>query len=145
MYIDVNGLGVGVYNRLREQGIKKAIAFNNSGKVPPRVKDKSGEFTFKNKRAAMWVLGGELLDIADDPQITLPRDGELIGELTRTRKKPLLSNSTIQVESKKDIRERLGRSTDRADAVLMALCGGLVSSVKRARVYVPGQGYIYEP
>lgn len=142
MYIDVGGLGVGPYNRLREQGIKNAIPFNASEKSPAKVKDESGQFTFKNKRAAMWFLGRDKLDPNLGSDIALPRDAELDGELTRTREKPLLSNAVKQVESKKDIRKRLGRSTDKADSALQALVGGRLALAANTQIYIVGKGYI---
>lgn len=142
MYIDVGGLGVGTYNRLREQGIKNAIAFNASEKPPKKLTDKSGQFTFKNKRSAMWFIGREMLDPIDGNEIGLPRDSELSGELTRTREKPLLSNAVRQVELKSDIRKRIGRSTDKADSGLQALTGPHVAGSAKTRLYIIGQGYV---
>lgn len=142
MYIDVGGMGVGPYNRLREQGIKLAIPFNASEKPPKNLKDKSGQYTFKNKRSAMWFIGRDMLDPENDYDIGLPRDGELSGELTRTREKPLLSNAVRQVELKIDIRKRIGRSTDKADSALQALTGKKLAKRAETEVYVVGVGYI---
>lgn len=142
MYIDVGGLGVGVYNRLREQGVKLAIAFNAAEKAPRKLKDASGEYTFKNKRAAMWFIGRDILNPDEGSEIALPRDADLSGELTRTREKSVLSDAVRQVESKEEIRKRINRSTDRADSVLQALTGSRVVSSAPTRVYVVGRGYI---
>lgn len=142
MYIDVGGMGVGPYNRLREQGIKLAIPFNASEKPPKNLKDESGEYTFKNKRSAMWFLGREMLNPENDYDIGLPRDKELSGELTRTREKILLSNAVRQVELKIDIRKRLGRSTDKADSALQALTGSRLAKSAATQIYIPGQGYM---
>lgn len=76
-------------------------------------------FTFKNLRAYAWWHLRELLDPAYNPTIMIPPDSELIAELCAPTWK--VSEYKIQVESKEDIRKRINRSTDRADALLMSL------------------------
>lgn len=142
MYIDIIGIGVGVYNRLREQNIKLAMPFVASHSPPPRLKDSSGEMEYKNMRAAMWFTGRDMLNPDNGFDVAIPRDSELTGELTRTRQKPILSKGVLQVESKQDIRNRIKRSTDKADSVLQGLTGGVLIRAATTRVYVPGQGYI---
>ena len=140
-YIDVIGIGLGVFDRLREQNYDRALPFNSAEKAPPTLKDKTGEFKFANKRSAMWWLGREMLDPSNNCKVALPRDDKLIGELT-TPKYEIMSNAVIKVESKKDIRKRIHRSTDYADAVLQALTGPRIVSRSPTRVYVAGEGYI---
>lgn len=53
----------------------------------------------------------------------LPRSDTLKADLTVPHWK-VLSNGTIQIESKDDIRKRLGRSTDEGDAVVMSFWQG---------------------
>jgi hypothetical protein len=143
LYVDTVGLGAGVYSRLIEMGYDKWVrAFVAQGKVRKGVKDKSGQYTFKNNRAAMWFKGCDALDPAEESEISLPRDGQLVGELTRTREKPVLSNAVKQVESKSDIRKRIGRSTDRADSVLQAITGGILANRPAAQVWQVGKGYV---
>jgi hypothetical protein len=112
--IDVVGIGAGVYDNLREEG-------KISGRVIPFVasagtdyKDKSGELNFMNLRSAAWWHMRELLE---DNLYDLPDDDDLIGDLTAP-KWALQSNGRIQVEPKDKIKERIGRSTDSADAVI---------------------------
>ncbi len=142
MYIDVGGLGVGCYNRLREQGIMKAIPFNAAEKSPRKLTDASGEYTFKNKRAAMWFIGRDMLNPDEGNEMGLPRDGELDGELTRTKEKPILSNAIRQVESKLEIRKRIKRSTDKADSALQAMTGARVAGRAPTKVVVVGKGVV---
>lgn len=120
--VDVIGVGGGVVDRLRElraEGEHQAgvLAFNASH--ASEATDASGELGFKNMRAEIWWQLREALDPRNDPVLCLPNDTELIGELTAP-KWSVVSKGIIQVESKEDIRFRLGRSTDRADAVIMA-------------------------
>ncbi len=77
-----------------------------------------GEFGFVNQRAEVWWRMREALDPSADTRLALPPDQGLKAELTTPRW--TLKKGKILVESKDDIRKRLGRSTDRADAVTMA-------------------------
>ena len=61
-----------------------------------------------------------MLDPATSPALALPPDDELIGDLCSVHKKDQ-SDGKIIAESKKEIRARIGRSTDRGDSVVMAL------------------------
>lgn len=116
MAVDVIGVGAGVFDRLREAGYK--VFANNAGEATP-LRDSSGEIGFINVRAAMWWAMREALDPSNNPTIALPDDPRLIGDLTAP-KWWHTSKGLIQVESKDDLRKRIKRSTDSADAVLMA-------------------------
>ncbi|HUS09231.1 MAG TPA: hypothetical protein VMZ30_02105 [Pyrinomonadaceae bacterium] len=113
--VDVIGVGAGVYDRLAEQKFK-AVPFNASESTT--AKDRSGELEFLNKRAAAWWNMRELLDPANGEDVALPPDDELIGDLASPHWK-VTSSGKVQIESKDDLRKRLGRSTDTADAVVM--------------------------
>lgn len=116
--IDVNGIGAGVVDRLRELGFD-IFAFNASNRTDQT--DISEILTFINLRAAAWWTMRELLDPANGFNIMLPPDDLLIGDLAAPRWKfSSMGGGRIQVESKDDIRKRLGRSTDTGDAVVMA-------------------------
>lgn len=117
--IDVIGMGAGVVDRLREQGYEKTIAFHSSEKT--EKKDKSGELGFRNLRSAAWWNLRELLQ---DDLIAIPDNDLLMGDLV-TPKWKVTSNGKIQVEGKEDIRKRLSRSTDYADAVIYVMWPGM--------------------
>lgn len=114
--VDVIGIGAGVVDRLRELKLSVS-AFNASERS--EATDKSGELQFLNMRAAAWWQLRELLDPANNENIALPPDDELIGDLTAPHWK-VTSAGRIQIESKDEIRKRLGRSTDTGDPVVMA-------------------------
>ncbi|MFN2510921.1 MAG: hypothetical protein ABR568_05685 [Pyrinomonadaceae bacterium] len=114
--VDVIGIGAGVVDRLRELKLN-VVAFNASEKS--NATDTSGELEFLNLRAAAWWHLRELLDPANGEDIALPPDDELTGDLTAPHWK-VTSAGKIQIESKDDIRRRLGRSTDTGDPVVMA-------------------------
>ncbi len=114
--VDVIGIGAGVVDRLKEQGAR-VTAFNAAEHSDAR--DGSGELGFANKRSAAWWHLRELLDPASGHQLALPPDDLLTGDVTAPRWR-MTSSGKIQVESKDEIRKRLGRSTDDGDAVVMA-------------------------
>lgn len=113
--VDVIGIGAGVVDRLREQGYD-VYAFN-AAKSGRKLRDRVGEFTFQNHRAAAWWNLRELLDPSRGSKIALPPSEMLIADLT-TPKWKVLSGGVIMVETKDEIRKRLGRSTDEGDAVV---------------------------
>ncbi len=114
--VDVIGIGAGVVDRLREQGFD-VLAFN-AGEGTDKL-DSSGELGFVNKRSAAWWAMREMLDPTSGCPVALPPDDLLIGDLTSPKWR-VTSGGRIQVESKDDIRKRLGRSTDSADAVIQS-------------------------
>jgi hypothetical protein len=115
--VDVIGVGGGVVDRLREQGFKNTVAFNAS--AASSRKDRSGELAFLNTRAAAWWHLREQLDPAYGATLALPPDDLLTGDLVAPHYS-VTSAGKIQVESKDDIKKRLGRSTDSGDAVVQA-------------------------
>lgn len=125
--VDVIGIGAGVVDRLSELSVQ-VVAFNASERSDRR--DKTGQLGFVNNRAAMWWNLREMLDPDGGGQIALPPDDRLTGDLT-TPKWRVMSGGKIQIESKDEIRKRLGRSTDDGDAVAMAYWpeGGISTTV----------------
>ncbi len=117
--VDVIGVGGGPVDRLREhQDIKSRItAFNASAKSDRQ--DASGELGFANSRAAAWWNMRERLNPDNHSTVALPPDDLLTGDLTSPRW-TVNSSGRIQIESKDEIRKRLGRSTDSGDAVVQA-------------------------
>ena len=114
--IDADGLGAGVYDRLREQGYT-VEPFHAGSKTKKR--DRSGEQGFANVRVGAWWHLRELLEVPDS-DVELPDDDVLLGDLTAPHW-DVNSDSKILLEAKVKIKSRLGRSTDAADAVVMAL------------------------
>jgi hypothetical protein len=117
--VDVVGIGAGVVDRLREDGLP-VIAFNAGARS--ELFDRSGEWGFADCRAAAWWNLRERLE-ADE--IALPPDDRLTGDLVAPTWQAV-SGGKIRVESKEKIVGRLGRlasggtSTDYGDAVVMA-------------------------
>jgi hypothetical protein len=112
------GYGGGVSSHLRTHNGITTFPFIPGGGSGARSRD--SRLGFKNRRAEAWWKFREALDPAnpDKELIELPPDSKLLAQLTAPTWKPV--GDKIQVESKEDIRDRLGTSTDRADAVIMA-------------------------
>jgi hypothetical protein len=122
-FIDTIGEGAGVYSRLAEQGIDNAISAKFSNKAQSRagrdLTDVTGERTFINMRAYCYWAIRDALDPTHEGQLALPPDELLKEELTETRYF-VRSDGKIQIEKKEDkggIKDRLGRSPDRADGL----------------------------
>lgn len=115
--VDVIGVGAGVYDRLREQGLR-AQAFVASGRTNKR--DSTNELGYLNIRAAAWYNLREMLDPSAGAVVALPDDDDLLGDLTSPQTMAPMSGGKLRIESKDDIRTRIGRSTDRGDAVVQA-------------------------
>ena len=108
VYVDSVGIGVGVYDRLREQGAR-VLPF--SGGTPPL-----GEAACANRRAeGYWALAQRFRT----RRIRIPRDTELLAELSELRYR-YNSQGRLLLESKEDMRARGQASPDRADALMMA-------------------------
>ena len=116
--VDTTGVGAGVTDRLREQK-HNVEAFQASQAAPGT--DKTGELRFLNRRAhAYWTLR-ELLDPEQEggAQLALPPDESLTEDLC-SAKWTMTSAGRIVLESKEDIKKRLGRSPDTGEAVILA-------------------------
>jgi hypothetical protein len=108
VFIDVGGLGAGVYDRLRETVPDKAllVAVNSSESPFDAVK-------YTNKRAEMW---GEILVWLTNQPASIPDNDELHADLTQI-KYSYDSNSALVMEKKADMKKRGLRSPDCADAL----------------------------
>lgn len=91
------------------------------GSQASSLMDKAGQLHFKNKRAEYYWRMREALDPTNSDPIALPPDLELEGDLTAPRYKVVTmgKGAAIQISSKDEIRETLGRSPDKGDSVAM--------------------------
>jgi phage terminase large subunit len=114
-YIDVIGLGAGVYDRLRQQQYR-VYPHNSSERAYDNER-------FHNRRAEVYWMAREM---ADRGELDLPGDGEdddLIAQLGSIKWK-VTAGGRILLESKEDMKARGLPSPDRADAAIMALIRG---------------------
>lgn len=120
--IDVGGgYGGQVTMRLKDNDVD-SIGFN--GAAASTMKTRDGKLNFINKRAEAWWRMREELDPDQEGGscIALPPDPELRADLCAPTW--TLSARGIQIESKEEIRKRIGRSPGKGDAVVMALSPG---------------------
>lgn len=108
--VDEVGLGGGVLDRLHELGWK-VEGFNGGASPEGRNADR-----FSNARAeAYWTIR----KLLEEGAVDLPRDPYLWEELQETRW-ATNSKGEVQIEPKDMLKAQIGRSPDRADAVVMA-------------------------
>lgn len=105
--VDAVGVGAGTINSLKDDKFR-AQALHGQG----AAKAWSGEEAFVNLRSQMWYQAR--LDLMH-ARVAVPEDDELWADLT-TPEFEIRGKGKIYVESKKDIRRRLGRSPNKGDA-----------------------------
>lgn len=119
--IDTIGEGAGVYSRCLEVDEKEYIisckyseaAKSHNGKP---LTDITGQYLFVNMRAYLFWCVRDWLNPKNDTGAMLPPDAQLDEEATEI-KWSFRSDGRIFIEPKEDIKERLGRSPDKFDAL----------------------------
>lgn len=114
--IDVNGIGSSVYDHVKVM-YNGAIPFN--GAEGSSYRDKSKKLKMRNKRAEMYWRMRDALDPQGGDDLALPPDTELLADLCSARYS--VTSAGVLVEEKEKIKERIGRSPDIGEAVMMAL------------------------
>lgn len=114
-FIDTIGEGAGVFSRLQELGFDNAYSCKFSESSGDN-KDITGQYSFANMRAYCYWALRDWLNPKNGFGPALPPDDSLTEELTDTHWK-FQSNGSIIIEKKDDIKARIGRSPDRADAL----------------------------
>lgn len=123
--VDVIGLGSGTASDLRRNGFTRVLGFVAGGSPPKdasgnELSDRSGDMLFADARSWAWWAMREMLDPQYAEGWALPPDDRLTGDLTAPKWREW-GKGRIKVESKDDIRKRIRRSTDAADAVIQTL------------------------
>jgi hypothetical protein len=116
--LDIAGIGVSPGDHLEVLRPGK-VAFMNGADGALSRRDKSGLLGFMNSRAAWYWNVREMLDPLSGVDLALPPEPELLRELCSVRWQ--LIKGGIKMEDKDAIKKRLGRSPDRADALVNAL------------------------
>lgn len=138
--IDMLGPGFSPYDTLKRR--RARVVGLNAGAGSKR-RDRTGTFGFFNRRAEFLWNVRELLDPDYGYNLALPPDDELLAELTAHHWSVVPSRDAeqahedrktgesepsetplqgfIKIERKEDVKKKLGRSPDRADAVAYAL------------------------
>lgn len=110
--VDVIGIGAGVVDALNDLD-EPVLSINSSSKPTSETSLKK----YFNLRSQMWMEAG---DEFDKGRVVLEKDYLLEGQLSSVKFK-YTGNGKIQAESKDEIKKRLGRSPDRADAFVMGI------------------------
>ena len=113
------------------------------GVMSSNSRDKSGNLGFTNVRSQAYWQFREALD-PDQPggsTICLPDDPELVAELTAPTFRTIRQGGRmcIQLQEKDAVMKSLGRSTDKADAVVMAWYDG-VKGIAKNQIYSKEHG-----
>lgn len=114
--VDVIGVGASAYDSLAAYDGLRVIAVNFASGSD--ATDRSRRVRFRNLRAeAYWKLR-EALDPHHGDNLALPPDAELLADLCAPTWK--ITPGGVLLESKEDLSERIGRSPDCGDAVVIA-------------------------
>lgn len=122
--IDVGGgFGADAHGHLKGNEVD---SYPFMGLKDSTARTENKQHTFSNVRTQAWWRLREALnpDQVGGSNIFLPDDRDLMRDLVAPRYKYTKGDSQIELESKKDLVKRLGRSPDRGDAVAMAWFSG---------------------
>jgi hypothetical protein len=130
IFIDLTGVGAGVYDRLRELGWQSRICgvvFGSEALEPAR---------FLNKRAEMWWAMREWFETPGG--VAVPDDQVLHRHLCGPQYEYNSANKLV-IESKEKIRKRAKFSPDRADGLCLTFAERVVKSSTAAAIgrYMP--------
>lgn len=110
IFLDMGNTGAGVYDILKDRGFAKIVrGINFGGKA-------INEDRYFNKRAEMWSNANDWLK--DENLVQLVKDDELLDDLCSVNKS-YDSKGRLQLEPKEKVKERIGRSPDKADAFVL--------------------------
>lgn len=131
VFIDVGGVGAGVYDRLKEMGYGKIVKAVNFGSAPLEPPPAQGGGPL-NRRAEMWMKSREWLEDpagADIPDSD-PLQADACGPSYSWD-----SNTRLKLEKKEDMRRRGVRSPDEWDAVVLTFAEPVRPPVERKAAY----------
>jgi hypothetical protein len=116
-YINVDVIGVGsstfdhikpIYEDVRPVNVSTASSY----------RDKSGKLKMRNLRAEIHWRMRDALDPLNGENIALPNDPEVLADLCAPRYK--ITSAGVLIEEKSEIKERIGRSPDVGEAIMLA-------------------------
>jgi hypothetical protein len=143
VFIDVGGVGAGVYDRLREWGepyggIVAPINFGSAPFEPPPL-DERGEPTGgpANRRAEMWMRSKEWLE--DPAGVQVPDSDTLHADACGPSYR-YDSHTRLVLERKEDMRRRGVPSPDEWDAVALTFAEPVGPANFRRRIEYPDMG-----
>lgn len=117
IFLDAGGVGAGVYDILVSRGYRRLIRAINFGSKA------IADDRYYNRRAEMWDNARDWL--SSDLAVQLPKDEKLLDELCSVNKS-YDSKGRLLLESKDEVKKRLGRSPDLADAFVLTFAEPVV-------------------
>tara|TARA_R110000868_G_scaffold11036_4_gene54252 strand:- start:3061 stop:4392 length:1332 start_codon:yes stop_codon:yes gene_type:complete len=117
--VDVCGMGAGVSDRLREQGYKVTPVDFGEGPKGDYASILGRDMRFKNRRNEAHAVFQALVR---EKQISIPRQYAQTRADLASVIYGYASDGKFRVESKDEIRDRVRRSPDFGDSLLIALC-----------------------
>lgn len=122
--VDAIGIGSSALDFIKGLGM---LVLSVVGSESSHARSIAGNLRFKNKRAEMYWRLREALDPTAENPIALPPDSELTTDLSAVRYKVVQmgQDAGILIRSKDEIREAIGRSPDKGDAVAMTFVEGI--------------------
>lgn len=131
------GYGGSMYEHLKDNEVE-VNGYKGAEATTRRSRD--GRYKFTNKRSAAYWLFREALDPGQPggSPISLPMHPKITADLTAPTFK--VTPNGIKIEAKEDVCERLGRSTDFGDAVVMAWFEG-PKEITSAMEWMDERGY----
>jgi hypothetical protein len=126
--LDAIGIGSSALDFCKGLGMNVVPILASEGTT---AHDKTGQLRFRNVRALLYWRVREALDPVNPNPLALPPDPELFSDLAAVRYKVVTMGKEVALlmHSKDDIREVLGRSPDKGDAVVMTFMDGLEQAV----------------
>lgn len=116
--VDNIGVGASVCDFLRNNGFEQELVEVNVATPPQNTE------LYRDLKAELWAHMAERLDPDGEEPIGLPDDPMLREELATHQKKYVRTGSNagkMYIADKDEVRRALGRSPDRADAVILAV------------------------
>ena len=134
LFMDVGGQGAVVYYILKDRGFGEIIRGIYFGEKA------INEERYYNRRSEMWDNIQAWL--SSSPQVQLPEDEKLFDELTGINKK-YDRRGRLQLEEKDEVKKRIGRSPDKADALALTFAEPIYT-VDEPRLYRQGKVTVEE-
>ena len=135
--VETDGMGEVFLSRLREMGLK--LKGFKSGSKSSRPEQ------YYNLKTEAWFYARDLFE---EGKVSIPDDARLINQLASCKYEIRDSGGKLKIESKKTMKQKMGGSPDRADAVIVALwCSKFQRDPKRdfarSRMNKPKRGNSY--
>lgn len=117
MNIDIGGIGSSVYDSAWPMySSTRVVAVNFAGRSAYR--DRSKKYKMRNIRAELYWRMRDALDPIHGDDIALPPGNEVLADLCSARYK--VTTAGVQIESKDEIKARIGRSPDVGEAIILS-------------------------